>query len=767
MAVVNIDEATRRLNTSADKLDVANKFLTDVVSGAENATIPNPNGGEASPSLEGMVKKHTTSILESDPKILQDSNAGYLQDQVTGLKTYPADTKKSASAAAPNNNCPSGTTALRDATGGVIYRTSKAVSGMITALDFSAKTATVGGVSVSMKPASEKTTCLVYENSGGNSAVENMIKDFSLNPIMHAVGTTIKTGGTTWRYVSSTGAITIDNFRAFNVLNVVDCGAVGDSITDDYDAITYAKSTAKQKDLTLFFPELLFYVSKPVSLGDIRVYAERPAFTDPIYAKNPDGTNFVSGTTSPNWEYFYNSTQKGRDTTWRTHLKSAEAGAAIISDVASPVITLVDGEKFDIDGLGVVGNHRLVGQHGVAVPLTTVYKGNKHSFQNMRITGCGGNGIHLPKGWETSSMDNCLLTGNNGYGLYTGVINDNGKIIDSATEYLTITNSGGSHNRLGCFYFEQFRKHLHMDNVFGNNNGQYDSPSTNGKIDPLLKYDRNIPSRGDMVALIRINDVTKDSVGATGTCQNLHFKNIWGEQIAKAIHIRGQQGGGILRNVTFDNLSFVRLSQLGGVPTTSSTNGCVIYMDVKYLADVDIRTIYPHSLYQLDVENVVFTENNIRALGWAPVTEKEFSFLHWKYEGTLGASTFAATQPIVREEFTAPVVDTTQTTNLIKNTHTYYPSQGVLAPVSKWRIYGQHQATNAEYYGIYELTVFRNNKGQWKGTANKISVDASGDSFTTTPTIDTNGVLSLPTKAFSMVRVEIVEGLTWIGGLKV
>ena len=634
------------------------------------------------------------------------------------------------------------------------YAISPLADGLVT--EITSADAVIGGVNVEF--------CFASSSVQHYSTLEKL---FSKNPLSLVVGNICKTGGTTWKRVDSTGPITQDNYLAFNVLNVLDSGAAGDGVTDDYAAITYAKSIAKQKNLTLYFPELLFYVSQSLSLGDVRVYAERPAYTDPIFARRPDGTNFVSDTTSPNWEYFYNSTQQGRDTTWRTHIESARPGAAIISDVASPVITLEDGEKFDIDGLGVVGNHRLVGQHGIAHPLTFEYKGNAHKFNNVRVTGCGFNGLHLPKGWETSLMDNCVFAGNNGYGIYTGIIDDNGTIIDSATEYLTITNVGASHNRLGGIYFEHFRKHLQMDNVYGNNNGQYDSSSANGKIDPLLGYDRNIPPRDQMAALIWVNDVTRDRVGQTGTCQNLHFKNIWGEQTAKAIHIRGQQGGGILRNVTFDNLTFVRLAQLGSLPANDPANGCVIYMDVKYLADVDIRTIYPQSLYPLDVENVDFTENNIRALGWTPVTAKEFAFLHWKYEGTLGAFTFAASQPIVSEKFTSPSVDTVQTTDIVKNTHTYYPAQTVLAPISKWRIYGQHQATNAEYYGIYELSVYRNNKGQWKGTANQISVDLSGDSFTATPTIATDGTLSLPTRAFSMVRVEIMEGLTWIGGLDV
>ena len=83
-------------------------------------------------------------------------------------------------------------------------------------------------------------TDIVYKASGGKSAVENMIAEFSSNPIAYAVGTILSTGGTVWQYTDSTEPITKDNFRAFNALNVIDCGAVGDGVTDDTAAIQAA-----------------------------------------------------------------------------------------------------------------------------------------------------------------------------------------------------------------------------------------------------------------------------------------------------------------------------------------------------------------------------------------------------------------------------------------------------------------------------------------------------------------------------------------------
>ncbi|CAH9011608.1 hypothetical protein VP448O511_P0013 [Vibrio phage 448O51-1] len=86
-------------------------------------------------------------------------------------------------------------------------------------------------------------TDIVYKSSGGNSAVENMVIDFAANPIMHAVGSVIKTGGTTWEYIDSTGSITLENFRAFNAACVLDFGATGKGLVSDHVAFQKAINT--------------------------------------------------------------------------------------------------------------------------------------------------------------------------------------------------------------------------------------------------------------------------------------------------------------------------------------------------------------------------------------------------------------------------------------------------------------------------------------------------------------------------------------------
>ncbi|CAM0033458.1 hypothetical protein VPH184E373B_0072 [Vibrio phage 184E37-3b] len=72
-------------------------------------------------------------------------------------------------------------------------------------------------------------TDIVYKSSGGDSAFDVMLSELNSNPLSIAVGSILKTGGTTWEYIDSTGPITRANFRAFNVRNIRDLVNVDES----------------------------------------------------------------------------------------------------------------------------------------------------------------------------------------------------------------------------------------------------------------------------------------------------------------------------------------------------------------------------------------------------------------------------------------------------------------------------------------------------------------------------------------------------------
>lgn len=111
-----------------------------------------------------------------------------------------------------------------------------------------------------------KYTDVVYKGEGVNSAVDNMLADFSSNPLAYAVGTILSTGGTTWEYEDSTGTVTISNFRAFNSICVYDFGAVGDCYPETYSGTNDTQA-----------------IQAALDYAESRVLISAPSATDPDF----------------------------------------------------------------------------------------------------------------------------------------------------------------------------------------------------------------------------------------------------------------------------------------------------------------------------------------------------------------------------------------------------------------------------------------------------------------------------------------------------
>lgn len=530
------------------------------------------------------------------------------------------------------------------------------------------------------------------------------------------------------------------------------------TLIDNIVTLQAAADFARNSNLSLNLSDVFYYTSGTVYFGDLKVRADVAGWTDPYYARRPDGTNFIDGSNSANWNYFYNADDSGRNTTWRKHLESARYGAAIISDTASPIVSCNSGEKFNSNGFGIIGNHRLQGQDGLAYPLTQKYDGNAHDINFLRVTGCGNHGIALYNGYETSVTKGLRLDACNGNGFFAGVVN--GGAIDSAMDYLRFKDSGANHCRLGGFYFEHVRTDIVFDNVNGNNSGQYDGSSV--KVDPLLGYDRTIPTtRKDMKSLIWINDACLDSIGDQGAMHNIEFNQVWGEQIAVLVHVRSQFMNGIARNIRFNNLRATRVDALAGKAKDDPSNGVAIFLDIKYLEDMKVANVYEQALAMIDVENVTAATESIDIFGYTPITAKEFAILRNRYGGFSKDERHASRTPVQFKDFPAQPADHVVITDVIKGAHSYTPAQNEMPHAAKWRLTGAHGITDTDRWAIYEITVMRTNLGKYHSSVHEI---VNTGSFTAAPTLDYDtGDLSVPMREYSLLSVELLDPYEWIG----
>ena len=259
-------------------------------------------------------------------------------------------------------------------------------------------------------------------------------------------------------------------------------GAIGDGESDDTEAFKRALSYCRETQQTLMLNDKRYYITGTLNIGSVKIrsFSGIPGYCDVMFLEKPDKTYFKN---SPNWNYYYNV---DTTTTWRDVIDNCAYGCCIISDKNIDILKAYGGEKIDIEGVCVIGNHRAVNQNGISDEAPGQYMGNDHNISNVNIVGCGKDGIHLERGFETSKIDNVRSCMNNRHGLYTGRTDG----IDSATEYLSFHNCRFERNRCYGVYFTFWRKHIEFNGCYLGGNGQYCNATA---VDPLLGYDRTPP----------------------------------------------------------------------------------------------------------------------------------------------------------------------------------------------------------------------------------------------------------------------------------
>ena len=538
----------------------------------------------------------------------------------------------------------------------------------------------------------------------------------------------------------------IDTIRNKVIVTFDDFGAKGDIDTDDTKAIKNAIQWAKENNRPIYLMDKRYRVTDTIDVGNVAIRSinGKPGGADPFMLYHPDGTTVFS---TANWDYYFN---KDLDLiTWENMLKETSYGACIVSDIDKPILYVKNGEKFNLDGIGIVGNHRKMSQYGLATEVPTTYKGNSQYLKNINVIGCGNHGIYLPRGIEVTTLDNVVSSYNNGCGFYTGRVNG----VDCATEYLKFNNCKFTYNRLHGVQFEYWRKHIKFENCDLSGNGQYQINA----IDPLLYYDRRVPTnKKDLVSGIKCNNGNVET--SNGISTNFTVINCYGEMMAKAVHIENTVGSGIINNLLFKSNTFLRVNTLN-----NDNNGVCYYFNIGYGSNWEIGETYQHALELFEFEKVPTNGGEIKIYD----LDIPQNIINGGFYKLLKKCDIETTRNIVANRIydnKMVVKDllgdgTTLTTNVIKNEFTLSTSQLKSNYVAVFSITAHWQATNSNEFGGYLLFVTKMPSGVYRMLTVATNITSG---FTAPPTIDDSGLLSIPSVNYYRYTIQRIDNMKTI-----
>jgi hypothetical protein len=540
------------------------------------------------------------------------------------------------------------------------------------------------------------------------------------------------------------------------LVNVEDFGAIGDAVTDDYQALQNALNWSKANSRPVYLNEKRYYTSNTLDVGGaiIRSISGIPGGADPRFLRKPDGT-YVFG--SPDFTWFYNT---GHPTyTWADMIADTSFGCAIISNFNGPILFVDNGFKFNVNGFAVIGYQNLTSQDGLATAIPDVYRSTSQSINNIVVISCGRHGINLERGFEVSEITNVTCFANNGHGLRTGQVNG----IDCATEYLVFRDCGFSVNRLDGVFFSHVRKAVKFENCNFNENGQYNSP---GGIDPVLGYNRNVPlTTAAMVAGVKVNDGSLD-LGA-GFLFGISMIDCYGELVAVGLHLRCRNGAGVCRDVRLQNNIWLRATQVGTSVAGGGQNGTACYFDVTYVANWVLTGNYPQALQNYVFATVPIGDFTSRmffvdeAMPLSTSAEREFAKL--SYPAPIQSSYYIRSEGRTYGDQTLArsigglAAPGNVTTSVVSTDYTVAIGNNASNFVAVYSLTASFQSSASDNFGGYLLFVTKVPSAAYMMTTIAMS---STDGFTGAPTINAStGEITIPAAAFYRFTIQRIDNV--------
>ena len=510
-------------------------------------------------------------------------------------------------------------------------------------------------------------------------------------------------------------------------------GAIGDGKSDDTAAFKRALSYCRETQQTLTLKDKRYYITGTLDIGSVRIrsFSGIPGYCDVMFLQKSDKTYLKN---SPNWNYYYNV---DTTTTWGDVINNCAYGCCIVSDMNIDILKAYGGEKIDIEGVCVIGNHRAVNQNGISDEAPGEYMGNGHNISNVNVIGCGNDGIHLERGFETSKIDNVCSSMNNRNGLYTGQTDG----VDSATEYLSFQNCRFERNRCYGVYFTFWRKNINFDACYFSGNGQYANAIA---VDPLLGYDRTTPEN--------IKDAyggicfANGNIEVDGTSFGLSIVNCIGEETIKGVHIENSTTAtGAISNVTIENNTFYK----GNI---DSEIGTCIYINVKYLKDTIIRANYGHAISALEFgmeyvdggQNIIFSNHT-----------KNITFRNnLSVEGNILSNGRMYQRTTLSYDLKSDTDGSTIEIDNIAKEYLINPGNNTSTPLAVYSLTATWQANNSNKFGCYLLFVCRLPSGAFMMSTLPTS---SVDGFSNAPVLTSDGILQIVATKYFLYRLSRLD----------